>query len=84
MYIGVDLGSTNVKAALYDEKLNCIGQKSVPVTYIRQGAFIEFDEKKIHIALYMLLNDFGDIKRHDNWSGKTKFQVLDERHRNTT
>lgn len=46
MYIGVDLGSTNVKAALYDEKLNCIGQKSVPVTYIRQGAFIEFDAKK--------------------------------------
>lgn len=45
---------------------------------------IEFDENKIHIALYMLLNDFGDITRHDNWSGKTKFQVLDERHRNTT
>ncbi|MBO7251869.1 MAG: hypothetical protein J6V25_04510 [Oscillospiraceae bacterium] len=46
MYIGVDLGSTNLKAALYDENLTCVGQKGVPVEYIRQGEFIEFDAKK--------------------------------------
>ena len=37
MYIGVDLGSTNLKAALYDENLTCIAQKGAPVEYIRQG-----------------------------------------------
>ena len=56
MYIGVDLGSTNLKAALYDENLNCIGQKSVPVTYIRQGEFIEFDAKKYYDDLTGVLS----------------------------
>lgn len=51
--------------------------------YILKQKKIEFDENKIHVALYMLLNDFGNIIRYDNWSGKPKFQVLDERHENT-
>ena len=56
MYIGVDLGSTNVKAALYDGDLNCIAQKSAPVTYIRQGEFIEFDGQGYCSLLLTLLH----------------------------
>ena len=55
MYIGVDLGSTNLKAALYDENLNCIAQKGAPVDYIRQGEFIEFDAKKYLDTLVSIL-----------------------------
>ena len=43
MYIGVDLGSTNIKAAIYDAKLHLIDRKSRPVTYIRENGFVEFD-----------------------------------------
>lgn len=55
MYIGVDLGSTNLKAALYDENLTCIGQESIPVDYIRQGEFIEFDAKAYLDSLQLIL-----------------------------
>ena len=46
MYAGIDLGSTNIKVALYDENLNCVAQKGAPVAYIRDGEFIEFDAEK--------------------------------------
>ena len=66
MYIGVDLGSTNLKAALYDENLTCIDQKSLPVAYIRQGEFIEFDGEKYFDDLVTVLRELaqqhpGDI-----------------------
>ncbi len=56
MYIGVDLGSTNLKAALYDANLTCIDQKSAPVAYIRQGEFIEFDAKAYFDTLTEILS----------------------------
>ncbi len=43
MYIGIDLGSTNIKAALYDKSLTLIGRRSLPVEYIRENGFVEFD-----------------------------------------
>ncbi len=43
MYLGVDLGSTNIKAALYDKEMKLIDRKSRPVTYIRENGFVEFD-----------------------------------------
>ena len=60
MYIGVDLGSTNLKAALYDENLSCIDQKSLPVVYIRQGEFIEFDGEKYFDDLVTVLRELTD------------------------
>ncbi len=60
MYIGVDLGSTNLKAALYDTKLTCIAQKSAPVEYIRQGEFIEFDAKQYFDTLAALLRQLTE------------------------
>ncbi len=56
MYIGVDLGSTNLKAALYDENLTCVDQQSLPVEYIRQGEFIEFDPQKYFDSLVRVLH----------------------------
>ena len=43
MYIGVDLGSTNIKAAIYDKESNLIDRQSRPVNYIRDNGFVEFD-----------------------------------------
>ena len=43
MYIGVDLGSTNIKAAIYDEHFHLVDRQSRPVTYIRENGFVEFD-----------------------------------------
>ena len=57
MYIGVDLGSTNLKVALYDAQLSCVAQKSAPVEYIRQGEFIEFNAEKYYETLEALLRD---------------------------
>lgn len=55
MYIGVDLGSTNLKVALYDENLTCVAQQSAPVEYIRNGEFIEFDGNEYYTTLTKLL-----------------------------
>ena len=57
MYIGVDLGSTNLKVALYNAELSCVAQKSAPVEYVRQGEFIEFDAEKYYESLITLLRD---------------------------
>jgi len=43
LYIGVDLGSTNIKVALYDEEFQLQGSQSVPVEYLRDGGVVEFD-----------------------------------------
>ena len=43
MYIGVDLGSTNIKAAIYDSNFQLIDRQSRPVNYIRDNGFVEFD-----------------------------------------
>lgn len=43
MYIGADLGSTNIKAAFYDKEFKLIHRKSRPVNYIRDNGFVEFD-----------------------------------------
>ena len=43
MYIGIDLGSTNIKAAIYDKNFKLIDRQSRPVNYIRDNGFVEFD-----------------------------------------
>lgn len=43
MYAGIDLGSTNIKAAIYDRNFNLIDRQSRPVNYIRENGFVEFD-----------------------------------------
>lgn len=57
MYIGVDLGSTNLKAAVYSADFQLIDRQSRPVEYIREQGFVEFDAKKYVADLVSLLED---------------------------
>ena len=57
MYAGIDLGSTNIKVALYDENLTLIDRQSRPVVYIRDSGFVEFDALKYAEELASLLAD---------------------------
>ena len=57
MYIGVDLGSTNIKAAIYDRDFALVDRQSRPVTYIRENGFVEFDAKIYCEELVGLLAD---------------------------
>ena len=43
MYAGIDLGSTNIKVAIYDENFKLMDRQSRPVNYIRENGFVEFD-----------------------------------------
>ena len=43
MYCGIDLGSTNIKIAIYSEDFKLIDRQSRPVDYIRDNGFVEFD-----------------------------------------
>ena len=57
MYIGVDLGSTNIKAAIYDKEFCLIDRQSRPVNYIRDNGFVEFDAVAYCNDLIGLLGD---------------------------
>ena len=41
MFAGIDLGSTNIKAAIYDKEFKLIDRQSRPVNYIRDNGFVE-------------------------------------------
>ena len=43
MYIGIDLGSTNMKVAIYEKDFRLIDRRIRPVSYIRDHADVEFD-----------------------------------------
>ena len=57
MYAGIDLGSTNIKAAIYDENFRLIDRQSRPVVYIRENGFVEFDALTYCRELVELLGD---------------------------
>ena len=55
MYIGIDLGSTNIKAAIYDKDFNLIDRQSRPVVYLRENGFVEFNAETYCADLIELL-----------------------------
>ncbi len=57
MYIGIDLGSTNIKAAIYDKDFHLIDRQSRPVEYIRENGFVEFDALRYCSDLVQLLSE---------------------------
>jgi len=59
VYIGVDLGSTNIKAAIYDKSFHLVDRQSRPVNYIRQNGFVEFDAWTYYLDLVGLLADMA-------------------------
>lgn len=63
MYAGIDLGSTNIKAAIYDKNFNLIDRQSRPVNYIRENGFVEFDAYAYYRDLIGLLADMVE-KNH--------------------
>ena len=56
-FIGVDLGSTNIKAACYDEALHLLGRVSLPVSYLRNGPVVEFNAEDYFNGLVTILRD---------------------------
>lgn len=60
MYIGIDLGTTNIKAALYDSELRLLKRCSHTVAYHRKDGFIEFDAEQYYHELLMLLRELTD------------------------
>ena len=63
MYIGVDLGSTNIKAAIYDKNFRLVDRQSRPVHYIRENGFVEFDAAAYCRDLVGLLADMVSANR---------------------
>ena len=55
MYCGIDLGSTNIKVAIYDTDFNLVDSQSRSVEYIRENGFVEFDAFKYCHDLVELL-----------------------------
>ena len=68
MYLGIDLGSTNIKAALYDADMKLIDRKSIPVSYIRENGFVEFDAQKYAENLIDLLSELLFANKVDSVS----------------
>ena len=63
MYIGIDLGSTNIKAAIYSKDFSLIDRQSRPVSYIREQGFVEFDAAAYCDDLLSLLADMLKANR---------------------
>ena len=57
MYCGIDLGSTNIKIAIYSEEFQLIDRQSRPVEYIRDNGFVEFNALTYCQILVDLLQD---------------------------
>lgn len=57
MYLGIDLGSTNIKVALYSPGLELVDRRSMPVSYIRDRGFVEFDALEYVRNLVLLIDD---------------------------
>ena len=55
MYCGIDLGSTNIKIAIYDQDFALVDCQSRSVEYIRENGFVEFDAADYCHALVELL-----------------------------
>ncbi len=54
-YIGVDLGSTNIKVALYTQDMQLVDRQSNPVDYIREDGHVEFDADRYFENLLRLI-----------------------------
>ena len=66
MFAGIDLGSTNIKAAIYDENFRLMDRQSRPVSYIRDNGFVEFDAGEYCRELIGLLADMVKKNKVDH------------------
>ena len=66
--IAVDLGSTNIKVAVYSDEMQIEAWKSSPVQYIREGCIVEFDAEKYGntvVKMIASLMEEGSISAKD-------------------
>lgn len=80
LYIGVDLGSTNIKVALYDEHFCLQDSKSVPVEYQRDGGVVEFDvwaycEDLTQVLAQLMQGREGALLRSISFTGQAESLV---------
>jgi xylulokinase len=54
-YVAVDLGTTNIKVAVYDDDLHKVTWLESPVHYVRDGSFIEFDALEYAAAVRLMI-----------------------------
>ena len=71
-YIGVDLGSTNIKVAIYTQEMKLIDRQSLPVQYIRENGFVEFAADKYFSDLMTLI---GSMVRTNAVEGSKVAQI---------
>jgi len=71
-YIGVDLGSTNIKVAIYTQEMKLIDRQSLPVQYIRENGFVEFAADKYFADLMELI---GTMIRSNAVDGSQVAQI---------
>ena len=69
MYAGIDLGSTNIKCAIYDEQMNLKARESYPVQYIRENGFVEFDAEKYASDVVKLVKTTMEVGKVDVLKG---------------
>lgn len=61
-FIGIDLGTTNVKAALYDgDRLSCLATCTRSVVYNRDGSRVEFDADGMVDTVLEMLRELGNM-----------------------
>ncbi len=61
MLIGIDLGSTNTKAALYDAELRCVRMEKAAVAYQRDIGVVEFDAEAYFDVLLGMLKRLAEV-----------------------
>lgn len=67
-YIAVDLGSTNIKVAVYDDLLRLKSMMTRPVNYIKASVFVEFDAVDYCKSIKEMISAHiknGSISAHD-------------------
>ena len=82
MYCGIDLGSTNIKIALYNEDFSLVDRRSVAVTYLREEGFVELAYKfravaaieKTHEERYRKLLNNVEMQQVFEKAGETMWE----------
>jgi len=59
-YVGIDLGTTNIKAGLYDERLRRTALLSRPMRYRHVGTSVEFDAEYVLRCIVEMLRELGN------------------------
>ncbi len=87
-YIGVDLGSTNIKVAIYTKDMQLVDRQSIPVDYIREKGFVEFNADTYFEGLVRLIRSMVEKNQVESVSqiiltGQAESLVVVDKNGNT-